>query len=73
MKTTDMKTSFKQLVKQTGWLSVTSCLCSLSLHAQINLVINLILLVIGFIVLGRDFGVKTAYVSPSFFTKEITL
>ncbi len=34
MKTTDMKTSFKQLVKQTGWLSVTSCLCSLSLHAQ---------------------------------------
>ncbi|MDM8326457.1 sulfatase [Bacteroides gallinaceum] len=29
-----MKTSFKQLVKQTGWLSVTSCLCSLSLHAQ---------------------------------------
>ena len=29
--------------------------------AQINLVINLILLVIGFIVLGRDFGVKTAY------------
>ena len=31
--------------------------------AQINLVINLILLVIGFIVLGRDFGVKTAYVT----------
>ena len=31
--------------------------------AQINLVINLILLMIGFIVLGRDFGVKTAYVT----------
>ena len=31
--------------------------------AQINLVINLILLVIGFIILGRDFGVKTAYVT----------
>ena len=30
--------------------------------AQINLVINMILLVIGFIVLGRDFGVKTAYI-----------
>ena len=31
--------------------------------AQINLVINLILLVIGFVILGRDFGVKTAYVT----------
>ena len=31
--------------------------------AQINLIINLILLVIGFIILGRDFGVKTAYVT----------
>ena len=31
--------------------------------AQINLVINLILLVIGFIILGRDFGVKTVYTS----------
>ena len=31
--------------------------------AQINLVINLFLLVIGFNVLGRDFGVKTAYVT----------
>lgn len=31
--------------------------------AQINLVINLILLVIGFMILGRDFGMKTAYVT----------
>ena len=31
--------------------------------AQINLVINLILLVIGFMILGKDFGMKTAYVT----------
>ena len=31
--------------------------------AQINLVINLILLVIGFMILGKDFGIKTAYVT----------
>ena len=31
--------------------------------AQINLVINLILLVIGFMILGRDFGIKTGYVT----------
>ena len=31
--------------------------------AQINLGINLILLVIGFMILGRDFGMKTAYVT----------
>ena len=29
--------------------------------AQINLVINLLLLVIGFVVLGKSFGLKTAY------------
>lgn len=31
--------------------------------SQINLVINLILLVIGFMILGRDFGIKTGYVT----------
>ena len=31
--------------------------------SQINLVINLILLVIGFMILGKDFGIKTAYVT----------
>lgn len=31
--------------------------------SQINLVINLILLIIGFMALGKDFGVKTAYVT----------
>ena len=31
--------------------------------AQINLAINLILLMIGFLILGRDFGMKTAYVT----------
>ena len=31
--------------------------------AQINLFINLLLLLIGFAVLGRNFGIKTAYVT----------
>ena len=31
--------------------------------SQINLVINLILLVIGFMILGKDFGIKTGYVT----------
>ena len=31
--------------------------------SQINLVINLLLLVLGFAVLGKNFGVKTAYVT----------
>lgn len=31
--------------------------------SQINLIINLILLAVGFMILGRDFGVKTAYVT----------
>ena len=31
--------------------------------SQINLAINMLLLVFGFIFLGRNFGVKTAYVT----------
>ena len=31
--------------------------------SQINLVINLLLLVLGFAILGKNFGVKTAYVT----------
>lgn len=31
--------------------------------AEINLVINGILLVLGFVILGRDFGIRTAYVT----------
>ena len=31
--------------------------------SQINLFINLLLLLVGFAVLGRNFGVKTAYVT----------
>lgn len=31
--------------------------------AQINLAVNLLLLVFGFVVLGRNFGIKTAYVT----------
>ncbi|MCD7863494.1 MAG: YitT family protein [Lachnospiraceae bacterium] len=31
--------------------------------SQVNLIINMLLLVIGFAILGRDFGMKTAYVT----------
>ena len=31
--------------------------------SQINLIINMILLVFGFLFLGKNFGVKTAYVT----------
>ena len=31
--------------------------------SQINLVINILLLILGFVVLGKDFGIRTAYVT----------
>lgn len=31
--------------------------------SQVNLIINMALLIIGFVILGRDFGIKTAYVT----------
>ena len=34
--------------------------------SQINLVINILLLILGFVILGKDFGIRPAYVTAVF-------